>query len=330
VNVASESTTPRQFVLNHEDTRLEGRFLWALALTALVLVGEVAGGLWTHSLALLSDAAHVLMDVVALGLSYVALRMAAREPSDRHSYGLHRAEVLAAVINGGTLFVIAAGIFWEAGHRLMAPEPVKSLEMLLIAAAGLAVNLVVLLVLRGHDHRHEHDHHDHDAGHTHAEGPADLNVRSAWLHVLGDTLSSVGVIVAGLLMWWKGWTLLDPLMSIAIGGVLFFGSGRLLKSGIHILMEGVPEGLHLPEIGQAMAAVPGVREIHDLHVWSLCPGAIALSAHVTVDGATWSDTGGTQAALKTVLRDRFRIEHTTIQLECERCAQGIVTCTNGA
>jgi cobalt-zinc-cadmium efflux system protein len=319
---------PRQFVLNHDDSRLEGRFLWALVLTALVLVGEVAGGLWTHSLALLSDAAHVLMDVVALGLSYVALRMAAREPSDRHSYGLHRAEVLAAVINGGTLFVIAAGIFWEAGHRLFTPEPVKSVEMLGIAVAGLAVNLVVLLVLRGHDHGHEHDHHDHDADHEHAEGPGDLNVRSAWLHVLGDTLSSVGVIVAGLLIWWKGWTLLDPVMSIAIGGVLFFGSGRLLKSGIHILMEGVPEGLHLSEIGQAMAAVPGVREIHDLHVWSLCPGAIALSAHVTVDDATWSDTSGLQAALKAVLRDRFRIEHTTIQLECERCTQGVVACAN--
>jgi len=329
VGAGTAATPARQLVLNHEDRGLEGRFLWAVSLTALVLVGEVAGGLWTHSLALLSDAAHVLMDVVALGLSYIALRMAAQEPSDTHSYGLHRAEVLAAVINGGTLFVIAAGIFWEAGHRLWAPEPVKSLEMLAIAAAGLAVNLVVLLVLRGHD-GHGHDHHDHEAGHEHAEGPGDLNVRSAWLHVLGDTLSSVGVIVAGLVIWWTGWMIFDPLMSIIIAGVLFFGSGRLLKSGIHILMEGVPEGLHLPEIGQAMAAVPGVREIHDLHVWSLCPGAIALSAHVTVDDATWSDTSGTQAALKAVLRDRFRIEHTTIQVECERCAQGVVACANGA
>jgi cobalt-zinc-cadmium efflux system protein len=328
VGAGTAETPVRQMVLNHEDRGLEGRFLWAVSLTALVLVGEVAGGLWTHSLALLSDAAHVLMDVVALGLSYVALRMAAQEPSDRHSYGLHRAEVLAAVINGGTLFVIAAGIFWEAGHRLWAPEPVKSIEMLVIAAAGLAVNLVVLLVLRGHDD-HGHDHHDHDADHEHAEGPGDLNVRSAWLHVLGDTLSSVGVIVAGLVIWWTGWMIFDPLMSIIIAGVLFFGSGRLLKSGIHILMEGVPEGLHLSEIGQAMAAVPGVREIHDLHVWSLCPGAIALSAHVTVDDATWSDTSGIQAALKTVLCDHFRIEHTTIQLECERCAQGVVACTNG-
>ena len=121
----------------------------------------------------------------------------------------------------------------------------------------------------------------------------------------------------------------DPLMSIIIAGVLFCGSGRLLKSGIHILMEGVPEGLHLPEIGQAMAAVPGVREIHDIHVWSLCPGAVTLSAHVTVDGVTWSDTSGTQAALKAVLRDRFRIEHTTVQLECAQCAQGMVACANG-
>jgi cobalt-zinc-cadmium efflux system protein len=322
VKSALATTPARQLVLNHEDRGLEGRFLWAVSLTALVLVGEVTGGLWTHSLALLSDAAHVLMDVVALGLSYIALRMAAQEPSDTHSYGLHRAEVLAAVINGGTLFVIAAGIFWEAGHRVLAPEPVKSIEMLVIATAGLAVNLVVLLVLRGRD--------DHDVAHEHAEGPGDLNVRSAWLHVLGDTLSSVGVIIAGLVIWWTGWMVLDPLMSIAIGGVLFFGSGRLLKSGIHILMEGVPEGLHLPEIGQAMAAVSGVREIHDLHVWSLCPGAVALSAHVTVDEATWSDTSGIQATLKAVLLDRFRIEHTTVQIECAQCAQGVVACANGA
>ncbi|MFI5341627.1 MAG: cation diffusion facilitator family transporter [Candidatus Methylomirabilales bacterium] len=310
---------PRQLVLNHQDAHLEKRFLWALGLTCLVLVGEVAGGFWTNSLALLSDAAHVLMDVVALGLSYIALRMAAQAPSDTHSYGLHRAEVLAAVINGGTLFAIAAGIFWEAGLRLRHPEPVKSVEMLGIAAAGLALNLVVLLVLRGHSHEQDHD---HDEG--------DLNVRSAWLHVLGDTLSSVGVIVAGLVIWRTGWTLLDPAMSVAIGGVLFFGAGRLLKSGIHILMEGVPEGLQLPQIGQAIAAVPGVRDVHDLHVWSLCPGSIALSAHVTVDGPSWEEVAAIQEVLKVVLRDRFRIEHTTIQLECAQCPQGVVASTDAA
>ena len=173
-----------------------------------------------------------------------------------------------------------------------------------------------MLVLRGHDHA---DGHDQD----------DLNVRSAWLHVLGDTLSSVGVIAAGLVMWRTGWTLLDPLMSIAIGAVLLFGSGRLLKSGIHILMEGVPEGLDLAEVGQAMAAVPGVRDVHDLHVWSLCPGAVALSAHVTADDAQWNAATDIQATLKAMLRDRFRIEHTTIQLECTQCRQGVVACTSG-
>jgi len=309
------SATPRQLVLNHEDRSLEGRFLWAVSLTALVLVAEVVGGLWTHSLALLSDAAHVLMDVVALGLSYVALRLAARDPSDRHSYGLHRAEVLAAVINGGTLLVIAAGIFVEAARRLQEPEPVKSLEMLLIATAGLAVNLVVMLVLRGHNH-------------AHGPAEADLNVRSAWLHVLGDTLSSIGVIAAGLIMWRTGWMLLDPLISVAIGAVLLVGSGRLLKSGVHILMEGVPEGVDLPEVGRAMGAVPGVRDVHDLHIWSLCPGAVALSAHVTADGNHWNQASQVQAALKDVLRDRFQIEHTTIQLECTQCPQGVVSCVD--
>jgi cobalt-zinc-cadmium efflux system protein len=313
---AESGGAARQLVLNHADSHLEGRFLWALGLTAGVLVGEVAGGLWTGSLALLSDAAHVLMDVVALGLSYVALRLAARDPSDRHSYGLHRSEVLAAVINGGTLLVIAVGIFLEAARRLQEPEPVKSLEMLVIAAAGLAVNLVVMLILRGHDH-------------AEGNGREDLNVRSAWLHVLGDTLSSVGVIAAGLVMWRTGWTLLDALMSIAIGAVLLFGAGRLLKSGIHILMEGVPEELDLPQVSQAMAAVPGVRDVHDLHIWSLCPGAVALSAHVTADDAQWNAATDIQATLKAMLRDRFRIEHTTIQLECTQCRQGVVACTSG-
>ncbi len=307
--------TPRQLVLNHEDRGLEGRFLWALSLTVLVLVAEVAGGLWTHSLALLSDAAHVLMDVVALGLSLLALRLAARDPSERHSYGLHRAEVLAAVINGGTLLVIAAGIFFEAARRLQEPEPVKSLEMLLIAAAGLVVNLVVMLVLRGHDHDHAHED---------ERGMQDLNVRSAWLHVLGDTLSSVGVIATGLVMWWTGWTLLDPLMSVAIGAVLLFGSGRLLKSGVHILMEGVPEGVILPDVARVLAAVPGVKDVHDLHIWSLCPGSPALSAHVTVEGRDWEATAHLHAAFKEALRARFGIEHTTIQLECVQCTQGVV------
>ncbi len=310
--------SPRQLVLNHPDENLEGRFLWALGLTALVLMAEVAGGVWTNSLALLSDAAHVLMDVVALGLSYIALRLAARDPSDRHSYGLHRAEVLAAVINGGTLLVIAFGIFLEAARRLQEPEPVKSLEMLVIAAGGLAVNLVVMLVLRGHAHEHDHE-----------GGREDLNVRSAWLHVLGDTLSSVGVIAAGLVMWRTGWTLLDPLVSIAIGAVLLIGAGRLLKSGVHILMEGVPEGLELPEVGQALAVVPGVQEVHDLHIWSLCPGAVALSAHVTIHGTSWDEVAAIQTVLKDVLRNRFRIEHTTIQLECTQCRQGVVACTSG-
>lgn len=304
---------PRHLVLNHQNKDLERRFLWALGLTIVVLGGEVVGGLWTRSLALLSDAAHVLMDVVALGLSYVALRLAARDPSDRYSYGLHRAEVLAAVLNGGTLLVIAFGIFLEAARRVQAPEPVKSLEMLLIAAAGLAVNLAVMLALRGH-------------GQTHEDGPADLNVRSAWLHVLGDTLSSVGVIATGLIMWRTGWMLLDLLASFGIAAVLLVGSGRLLKSGVHILMEGVPEGVDFPAVGRAMAAIPDVREVHDLHIWSLCPGSVALSAHVTVSGIRWNEGAEILRGLKELLRQQFGIEHTTIQLECTQCPQGLAVC----
>ena len=321
-----DSLTPgaRAFVLQHPDDHREGKVLGAVALTAVALVAEVAGGLWTGSLALLSDAAHVLMDVVALGLSYVALRLAARDPNDRHSYGLHRAEVLAAVINGATLILLSAGIVWEAVRRFSAPAPVKSLEMLVIAVAGLAVNLVVLWVLRGEGGGHAHG--PGDADEHEAE---DLNVRSAWLHVLGDTLSSVGVIAAGAIMWRTGWMLLDPIVSLAIGLGLFWGAGRLLRSGIHILMEGVPEGLELSHVSRTMAAVPGVQDVHDLHIWSLCAGSVALSAHVTVDEPAWAEAAALQTELKAVLRDRFHIEHTTIQLECERCAQGALNHVSG-
>jgi len=298
----------------HPNSGVEKRFLISITLTALILVAEIIGGLWTGSLALLSDAAHVFMDIFALGLSFLALRLSALPADDRHTYGYHRLEVLAALANGLTLGVIAIGIFSEAIQRWQNPEPIKSVEMLVIAVIGLVVNLVVAFVLGGHDH-------DHDEA---AHGREDVNVKSAFLHVVGDAVSSVGVIVAAVLIGLTGAPWIDPLMSILIGVIILLSSGRVLKSSLHILVEGAPEGLAVSQVSQAMADVMGVAEVHDLHVWSLCSGHVALSAHVVVSDQLLRDTDPVMSELKQRLQTNFGIEHTTIQFECIACGQGRV------
>jgi cobalt-zinc-cadmium efflux system protein len=291
------------------DQHTEQRLLLALALTGLILLLEVAGGLWTGSLALLSDAAHILLDVLALALSYVALRVSARPADDRYTYGFHRVRVLAALANGALLVLVAFGIFREAWLRLQDPAPVLAGAMLTVAVIGLIVNLIVMRVLGDHDH-------------------SDLNVHSAFLHVLGDTLSSVGVIAAGVLIFFTGWTWVDPLASVLIGIVIVVGSTRLLRSALHILAEGVPEGLTAREVAAAIKDVPHVAEVHDLHVWTVSPGYAALSAHVVLSDRSLAEAQSVQEDLKRVLLEKFGIHHTTIQFECVNCGQGTLTCAD--
>ena len=286
----------------------ENRFVLALTLTGLIFLAEVIGGLWTGSLALLSDSAHVFMDAFALGLSYLAIRAARLPANDKHTYGYHRMQVLAALVNGATLLLISVGIMREAWSRFQNPEPVLAGPMLFIAIIGLVVNLIVAFTLSGHDHD-------------------DLNTRAAYLHVLGDALASVGVIVVGVILLFVSWTWLDPLASVLIGLLLLVSSGRVLKEAVHILAEGMPTGMTATAIAKAMQSVPGVGQVHDLHVWTVAPGYVALSAHVTVDDQTLSQTAEIMSALKEVLHDSFEIHHTTIQFECGNCGQGTVLCT---
>jgi cobalt-zinc-cadmium efflux system protein len=274
------------------------------------MVAQVVAGLWTGSLALLSDSAHVFLDLLALGMSYVALRLAAQPADDRHTYGFHRLQVLAALVNGATLLLVTFEIFREAWQRLRHPAPVLVGPMLVVAVIGLVANLLVAFVLGGHDHEN-------------------LNVHSAFLHVLGDALSSVGVIVAGAIMAVTGWTLADPLASVLIGLVILAGSGRVLRGAVHILVEGVPEGLTVSKVGEVMGKVPGVAEVHDLHVWTVGPGYVALSAHVVLDDQALSQAQAVMDGLKESLRQSFGIEHTTVQFECGNCGQGTVACQNG-
>jgi cobalt-zinc-cadmium efflux system protein len=293
--------------VTHDTHSTQHRFVLSLALTSLVLVAEVVGGLWTGSLALLSDAAHVFLDVLALGMSYAALRLASLPPDDRHTYGFHRLQVLAALANGVTLVLVAFGIWREAWNRLAHPEPVLVGPMLVVAVVGLLVNLLVAVALREHDHD-------------------DLNVRSAFLHVLGDALASVGVIAAGGIIAFTGWEPADPLMSVVIGLIIVVGGGRVLLKSVHILAEGMPEGMTATDVAQAMRQVPGVLAVHDLHVWTVGPGYPALSAHVVLSDQALQQAAGVMQALKEVLSGKFGIDHTTIQCECTDCGQGDLSC----
>ncbi len=271
------------------------RLALAVALTTVVLAGEIVGGIWSGSLALLSDAAHVFMDVFALALSLVALLLARRPADERRTYGWHRAEVFAALINGLTLIAVAAFIFVKAVSRLMAPPPVKGVGLLVIAAAGLVANAAVALLLRRH------------VG-------ADLNIRGAFLHVIGDALASAAVIVGALLVIFAGWYAVDPLLALAIGGLLLWGAGRLVRDGVRILFEGTPPGVKPRDVAAALAAVEGVTSVHDLHVWALCSHITNLSAHLVVcEGAG----DAVRRVAEETLAAEFKIKHTTLQLEEE-------------
>jgi len=283
------------------------KLLLSILITSLTLVAEVVGGILTGSLALLSDAAHVFLDIFALALSYGAVRLAARAASTRHTFGFRRMKVLAAFANGATLLVVAVEIFREAISRFAHPAEVIAGPMLIVAAVGLAANLVVALVLKGHDHD-------------------DLNARAAFLHVLGDALSSVGVIIAGVVMLLTGWTWADPVASVLIGLVILTGAWRVLKEVVHILNEGSPEGADPDKVSDAIALIPGVLAVHDLHIWSIEPGYHVMSVHVLLEDQLLSETGSIMGSIRELMEHRFGIEHATVQFECSDCGQHCVDC----
>jgi cobalt-zinc-cadmium efflux system protein len=307
---------------------LQKKFILSILLTSIILVVEVIGGLISGSLALLSDAAHVFMDIFALVLSFLAMRLAARPVDDRHSYGWNRAEVVAALINGASLVVIAIGIWVEAYKRFLEPLEIRSSEMLVIAIIGLVVNLVVVYILGGHypgtdPHKHTHTD-DLELQHPHDRpGPRrNLNLHGAFLHVLGDTISSVGVIIAALLIRFTGANWIDPLISILIGIIIVISAVRLLRSALHILLEGVPEGLSVRVINERLRTLPIVTQVHDLHIWSLSSDSVALSAHVTLDETQAVDPEIALERIRVLLDRDFNIQHATIQFEKTPCQDG--------
>jgi len=269
-----------------------------LVLVAAYMVAEIVGGVVTNSLALLADAAHMLGDAGALGLALFALWFARRPATAKHTYGFYRTEILAALANGATLVAIAISIIVEAYGRFRAPPAVRAELMLVIASGGLVVNAVSLWMLHDHDH-------------------ASLNVHGAWVHVLTDALGSVQAVVAGVLLWTRGWRWVDPLASVLIALLIVFSAWELLRAATSVLMESAPGHIDVDEVRDAILATPGVGAVDDLHVWTITSGLEALSAHVLV-----CDDHPPRALLRDIremLRARFRIDHVTIQVETEAC-----------
>ncbi|MGE0080360.1 MAG: cation diffusion facilitator family transporter [Thiohalomonadaceae bacterium] len=269
------------------------RLRYALALTLGYAMVEVLGGLWSGSLALLSDAGHMLTDALALGLAAVAAWLATRPPSARHSYGFGRAEVIAALLNAAFMFVVISVIAAEAWERLNAPVPVRAGGLMAVAGFGLVVNGAVAWVL--------------------ARGESTLNVRAVLLHVIGDLLGSVAALTAGAVIYVTGWTPIDPILAVFVCLLILYSTLHLVRQSLHVVMEGVPLHIDLPTVGQEMARIPHVVSVHDLHIWELSSGKIALSAHVVVDEIRqWEPT---LARLNRMLHDVYDIEHTTLQPE---------------
>lgn len=274
----------------------------ALLITTSVAIVEIGGGIFANSLALIGDAGHMLTDSIAITLSLLAMIIASKPPDVKRTYGHYRIEILASLINGATLVFIAGYIFYESYKRFVNPPQVKGTVMLAIASIGLLANIIGIYFLR-------------------RARRVNLNVRSAFLHMLGDTLSSIGVITAGIIIYFTGWMLVDPVVSILIGGIILKGAVELVLESSNILLESVPKGLSLEKVNDSMQRVKGVLEVHDLHLWSITSGINALSAHILIEDQRVSEGSRIINELNEVLRNKFNIRHTTLQLECNNCSE---------
>jgi len=282
------------------------RMACAFAIALAIFVLELIGGLLSGSLALLSDAGHVFADVIALGLSWYALGLSSRRANAKATFGYHRVGIMVALLNGTMLIVVAVLIFREAYERFLAPTQIQTTELLVIASIGLLANLAMVWLLhRGHQHS--------------------LNVKSAWLHVLSDSLASLGVIISGLVILFTGWRYADPIASVLIGGLILVGSWRVIREAGSVFLELSPQGLNAEEVIRQMKGVSGVLDIHDFHLWMVTPQIVTLSAHIQVKDQPLAATQAILAELQSRL-GRLGIGHTTLQVECHDCAFGETFC----
>ncbi len=282
---------------NHTHGLARNSLRLAFFLTLIILIAELVGGLLANSLALLSDAGHVVTDIFALGLAWFATVQAERPPNARKTFGYHRVGILAAMVNAVTLIVIAFAILLEAVQRFQHPEKVQPQIMFLAAGIGIIINLIIGFGLFKESNN--------------------LNVRAAMLHVFGDVGASAGVIVAGVIILITGWTYVDPLLSVGIAVLIAIGAWRILRETTDILLEAVPKGVSMPGLVKDMKSVEGIKDVHDLHVWSITSNMYALSCHALIADLPPSDSSVILHSLNTMLSEKYHIGHVTIQFECD-------------
>lgn len=277
----------------------------ALIITALVFLAELIGGLVSNSLALLSDAGHMLTDTMALGLALAAMYFSTRPATSKRTFGFYRLEILSALFNGSFLFLVALFIFFEAYQRFLYPAEIKSGIMLAVAGAGLIANLAGVLILA----RGSHD---------------NLNIRGAFLHVVSDAISSCGVIIGGIIIYYTGWTMVDPILGIMIAILILRGAVMLVFESVNILLESTPKGIELEAVVADIKKVNGVKGLHDVHIWTITSGLNAISAHLLIDDALAGKSSEILGNIRRCLEDKYNIKHCTFQTECQSCPEGII------
>ena len=283
------------------------RLMLSLTLTAAFVLVEVIASVFGNSLALLTDAAHNFTDVIALGLSWYALKIAAKPANAGKTFGYHRVGILVALVNSTTLILIAVGIFYEAYHRFITPPEVDSVILIGVGTLAFLINAVTAwLVKDGSDH--------------------DLNLRSAFLHLMGDVMSTLGAVIAGVIIYFTKWNWLDPFVSVLIGLFILWNAWSILRQSIHILLESTPENIDIKEMVEKLHTIDGVRSVHDLHVWSINENLRMLSAHIVTDDISMRECSLIQQDINELLIHGYNIQHSTLQIECEGCGNGLLYC----
>jgi cobalt-zinc-cadmium efflux system protein len=273
---------------------------WSLAATVLFVIVQAGAGLTAGSLALLSDAGHNLTDALALGLALFGVYLQRKPADESRTFGYHRGGVLAAFINALMLMMLSLYLFYEAWHRLQNPQPVHEQTMMAVAGLGIVLNVAIMAGL--HNSR------------------SDVNIRAAWLHMLGDALGSVAIIIGAVAIHQTKWFAIDPVLSILIGGLIIWTAVDVMRESLNILLEGMPRGLTLQAVGGALRDIPGVIQVHDVHVWTLGSGAHALSCHAVIEDMPPSESERILNSINCMLVDQFHIHHTTVQFEHTQCA----------
>jgi cobalt-zinc-cadmium efflux system protein len=284
----------------HRRLSIGSKLKYGIMLSCLILVLEVIGGLLSHSLALLSDAGHVLADILALSLSWYGVKQAERPATSRMTFGYHRIGVIIATVNTISIFAIAGAVFYGAYQRWQQPQEINSLLMLAIAVIGMGVNIFVASWLR-------------------KEQQTNLNVQSAFWHALGDALASAGVIIGGIVITFTHQLIADPIASVFIGGIIILAAWRILKESLVVFLEATPLHVDVTDMINTLKRLPGVRDVHDVHVWSISPEIHAMSCHVLIDDILISQAGDIRQKIEGILQQHYNIKHTVLQMECQDC-----------